>query len=158
DPARRRQKRLTNAGLATTVLGSRLPTTRAVARNAPAPPRPSPGPVVRPPAWTDAACYPSPRVQIRPPCHGDLPSQGERVMTQPVTGQDDPAHFRRPSRRTFLHVGFLGGLGLTLEQFFRLQAAQANTPGAPKEGKAASVIHIFLPGGIAHQDSFDPKP
>jgi len=79
-------------------------------------------------------------------------------VTKPVSWQDDPAHFRRPSRRTFLHVGFLGGLGLTLEQFFRLQAAQANTPGAPKEGKAASVIHIFLPGGIAHQDSFDPKP
>ena len=27
-----------------------------------------------------------------------------------------------------------------------------------KEGPAKSVIHIFLPGGIAHQESFDPKP
>jgi len=27
-----------------------------------------------------------------------------------------------------------------------------------KEGKALSVIHIFLPGGIAHQETFDPKP
>ena len=26
------------------------------------------------------------------------------------------------------------------------------------EGKAKSVIHVYLPGGMAHQDSFDPKP
>ncbi len=69
----------------------------------------------------------------------------------------------RPDRRSFLHVGVVGGLGLTLDQFFRLQAAQAadapaapgaNAPGSP----AQSIIHIFLPGGMAHQDSWDPKP
>jgi hypothetical protein len=27
-----------------------------------------------------------------------------------------------------------------------------------KEGAAKSLIHIFLPGGMAHQESFDPKP
>ncbi|HAV33630.1 MAG TPA: DUF1501 domain-containing protein, partial [Planctomycetaceae bacterium] len=27
-----------------------------------------------------------------------------------------------------------------------------------KEGSAKSVIFIFLPGGMAHQESFDPKP
>lgn len=53
-----------------------------------------------------------------------------------------------------LQVGFLSGLGLTLGDYFRLQAAEP----APTEGKAKSVIHIFLPGGIAHQESFDPKP
>jgi uncharacterized protein (DUF1501 family) len=80
-------------------------------------------------------------------------------MSKPVTWQDDPAHFRRPSRRSFLQVGVIGGLGLSLDQFFRLQSAQAaGKPGAPKEGKATSVIHIFLPGGIAHQDFVDPKP
>ncbi|MFO0878088.1 MAG: DUF1501 domain-containing protein [Gemmataceae bacterium] len=79
-------------------------------------------------------------------------------MSKPVTWQDDPANFRRPSRRQFLTVGAVGGLGLTLDQFFRLQAAQANTPGGPKEGTAKSIIHIFLPGGIAHQDFLDPKP
>jgi hypothetical protein len=26
------------------------------------------------------------------------------------------------------------------------------------EGPAKSVIHIYLPGGMAHQESFDPKP
>jgi hypothetical protein len=79
-------------------------------------------------------------------------------MSKVVGWNDDPAHFRTPSRRGFLQVGLLGGLGLTLEQFFRLQALQASTPGAPKEGPAKSVIHIFLPGGIAHQDFVDPKP
>ncbi len=70
---------------------------------------------------------------------------------------EDPAHFRRPTRRAFLHVGLAGTLGLTLDQFFRLEALD----GARADGKPApaqSLIHIFLPGGIAHQDSFDPKP
>ena len=63
------------------------------------------------------------------------------------------------SRRTFLHVGMIGGLGLTLENFFRMRQARAEEKGAPaKEGPAKSVIHIFLPGGMAHQDTFDPKP
>jgi hypothetical protein len=81
-------------------------------------------------------------------------------MPSKVTGtwHDDPAHFRRPSRRNFLHVGLVGALGLTLDDFFRLRAAAAETKAAGKEPKAQSLIHIFLPGGIAHQDSFDPKP
>ncbi len=29
---------------------------------------------------------------------------------------------------------------------------------APIAAKADSIIHIFLPGGIAHQETFDPKP
>ena len=41
------------------------------------------------------------------------------------TWHDDPAHFRRPTRRTFLHVGLVGALGLSLDQFFRLQARAA---------------------------------
>jgi hypothetical protein len=64
-------------------------------------------------------------------------------------------------RRSLLQVGFLGGLGLTLDQFFRMQTAQAAdvAPQAAKKGpKAEACIHIFLPGGIAHQESFDPKP
>ena len=67
----------------------------------------------------------------------------------------------RPDRRSFLHVGVVGGLGLTLDQFFRLQAAQAaDAPnqGADARSPAQSIIHIFLPGGMAHQDSWDPKP
>jgi hypothetical protein len=72
-----------------------------------------------------------------------------------------PSHFRSPTRRGFLTVGAIGALGLTLDDFFRLRAraADAAAPAAAKkEPKAQSVIHIFLPGGMAHQDSFDPKP
>ncbi|MBX9582605.1 MAG: DUF1501 domain-containing protein [Gemmataceae bacterium] len=68
-------------------------------------------------------------------------------------------------RRSFLHVGFLGGLGLSLDQYLRLTAARAAEPNgqappaaAPKGPKAEACIHIFLPGGMAHQESFDPKP
>jgi uncharacterized protein (DUF1501 family) len=81
-------------------------------------------------------------------------------MQRPIQGTwyDDPAHFRRPSRRAFLHVGVIGALGLTLDDFFRLQARAESKTGEKKEGPAKSIIHIFLPGGMAHQESFDPKP
>ena len=80
-------------------------------------------------------------------------------MQPKVTGtwHDDPAHFQRPTRRSFLYVGFVGGLGLTLDSFFRLQA-RADTKAGGKEPQAKSIIHIFLPGGMAHQDTFDPPP
>lgn len=63
-------------------------------------------------------------------------------------------------RRGFLTVGSIGGLGLSLGDFFRLQAARADAnPGkAPREAPAKSVIYIYLPGGYAHQETFDPKP
>jgi hypothetical protein len=75
------------------------------------------------------------------------------------TWLDDPAHFRRPSRREFLYVGLVGGLGLTLPGFLKLQHAQAAMKQYDStEGPAKSLIHIFLPGGMAQQESFDPKP
>jgi hypothetical protein len=39
-----------------------------------------------------------------------------------------------------------------------MKAAAEMKTYASVEGKAKSVIHIFLPGGMAHQESFDPKP
>ncbi len=70
----------------------------------------------------------------------------------------DPAHVR-PNRREFLFVGLVGGLGLTLPEFLRLQSAQAATPAATAgKARAQSIIHIFLPGGLSAQESFDPKP
>ena len=77
---------------------------------------------------------------------------------RPIAWNDDPAHFRVPSRRTFLQVGAATGLGLTLDGFLRNQARADLKHYETKEGKAKSVIHIFLPGGSAHQDSWDPKP
>jgi uncharacterized protein (DUF1501 family) len=65
----------------------------------------------------------------------------------------------RTSRRGFLTVGAIGGLGLTLSDWFKLQAARAEQKHYDFiEAKAKSVIHIFLPGGLAQQESFDPKP
>src|SRR6187402_2054821 len=62
-------------------------------------------------------------------------------------------------RRTFLTVGAVGGLGLSLADLFRAQKAQADLKNYDFiPAKAQSVIHVFLPGGMAHQESFDPKP
>jgi len=77
----------------------------------------------------------------------------------PGTWTADPSHFRRPNRRDFVAAGFLGGLGLTLGQMLTLEATQAAEPGAKKPtAKAKSVIHVYLQGGFAHMDSYDPKP
>jgi hypothetical protein len=65
----------------------------------------------------------------------------------------------RPSRRDFLHVGFAGGIGISLADFFRMEKAQADLKNyETKEGTAKSVIFIYLPGGCAHQETWDPKP
>ncbi|MCX5662444.1 MAG: DUF1501 domain-containing protein [Planctomycetota bacterium] len=80
----------------------------------------------------------------------------------------DPAHFRKPTRREFLYVGFLGGLSLTLGDVLRAEAQTKSSTVAggaagpeaemvSKEGVAKSVIQIFLPGGMSAQESFDPK-
>ena len=75
-----------------------------------------------------------------------------------VTWNDDPAHFRKPARREFLRVGVIGSLGLTLGDFFKLSARADQKHHESKEGPAKSVIQIVLPGGMAHQESWDPKP
>jgi uncharacterized protein (DUF1501 family) len=59
------------------------------------------------------------------------------------------------NRRNFLHVGAVGALGLTLDSYLRLRAAE---PAEKKKPKAEACIHIFMPGGMAHQESWDPKP
>ena len=62
-------------------------------------------------------------------------------------------------RRSFIQVGILGGVGLTLADLLRAGEVR-NTGGMPRkaEGKAKSVIQIILPGGLAAQESWDPKP
>jgi Protein of unknown function (DUF1501) len=65
--------------------------------------------------------------------------------------------WRPLNRRGFLTVGSMG-MGLSLGDFFRLRARSELKTYAPIKAKADSVIHIFLPGGIAHQETFDPKP
>jgi hypothetical protein len=55
-------------------------------------------------------------------------------------------------RREFLYAGLFGGLGLSMGDVFKLQAESTINP------KAQSVIHIYLPGGAAAQETWDPKP
>lgn len=69
---------------------------------------------------------------------------------------NDPAHGDPRSRREFLKIGVLGGLGLTLGDYFMLRNASADD--APAQPAAQSVIFIYLGGGMSHIDSFDPKP
>ena len=69
-----------------------------------------------------------------------------------------PAPYR-VNRRGFLTAGAVAGLGIHLGDFFALQQAQAasNLYTTPPV-RAKSVIHIFLEGGMAAQESWDPKP
>lgn len=61
------------------------------------------------------------------------------------------------TRRNFMTVGALGGL--TLADLLRMRSVYGDQKSYDFiEAKAESVIHIFLPGGMAHQESFDPKP
>lgn len=74
---------------------------------------------------------------------------------QPGTWAADPAHFARQSRRDLIRVGVLGGLGLTLGDVLRLEAAEP--AGKKPEAKAKSVIHVYLQGGFPHMDSFSTR-
>ncbi len=67
-------------------------------------------------------------------------------------------HQANRSRRGFLQVGAVAGLGLTLGDYLRLTAHGEQKHYESKEGTAKSVIHIYLPGGSAHQETWDPKP
>lgn len=53
------------------------------------------------------------------------------------------------NRRNFLISGSL--FGLTIPDVLKAQYGNNNA-------KAKNIIHIYLPGGISHQESFDPKP
>ncbi len=62
------------------------------------------------------------------------------------------------ARRDFLRAGSLGFLGMNLATTLRLEAAAAEAkPGAPKGGKAKSCILLWLEGGPAQMDTWDPK-
>src|SRR5436305_1106344 len=57
------------------------------------------------------------------------------------------------TRRDFVKVGVLGGMGLSLVNYLRTAAA-----GELQTGKARSAIFIYLGGGPSHMDTFDLKP
>jgi hypothetical protein len=57
------------------------------------------------------------------------------------------------SRRDFLRIGALGGLGLTLPGLLQSEARAGR-----HRSRAKSVVLVYLGGGLSHHDSFDPKP
>src|SRR5437588_213170 len=61
----------------------------------------------------------------------------------------------RLHRRDLLQVGGLYGLGLFLPDLFR---SQALAKSAGTFGRAKSVIMLYLHGGHAQQETWDPKP
>jgi uncharacterized protein (DUF1501 family) len=63
----------------------------------------------------------------------------------------------RPDRRDFLRLGIATGAGLVFGEWPAALRAEQKVY-AVTEGTAKAVIQIFLPGGIAHQDTWDPKP
>jgi Protein of unknown function (DUF1501) len=81
-------------------------------------------------------------------------------MTHPDAGAPGCDDFRRAarlSRRRLLTVGGLTGLGLVLPDYFRLRG-EARPAAKGTFGRARSVIMLYLHGGHAQQETFDPKP
>ena len=75
------------------------------------------------------------------------------------TGNHSNLFTTSQGRRDFLQVGAMAGLGLTLPQLLKLEAAQLAMPAVETFSPiASSIIHIFLPGGLAQHESWDPKP
>ncbi len=65
------------------------------------------------------------------------------------------------TRRTAVQAGAVGLLGLGMNHLDPLRAMgkeQAAPERLGPNGKARSVIYLFLSGGLAHIDSFDMKP
>ena len=60
----------------------------------------------------------------------------------------------RRSRRDFLKIGALTGVGLSLSSLLK---AEADSP-TRSPARARSVILVYLGGGLSHHDSFDLKP
>lgn len=75
------------------------------------------------------------------------------------TGNHSNLFTTRQGRRDFLQVGAMAGLGITLPQLLQLQAADLSMPAVESyKAVAKSIIHIYLPGGMAQHESWDPKP
>ncbi|MBI3860782.1 MAG: DUF1501 domain-containing protein [Planctomycetia bacterium] len=65
------------------------------------------------------------------------------------------------NRRGLLKIGSLSLAGAAMPGLFRAPSAQAATVSGPPpaaNGKARSVIFLWMGGGVTHIDSFDPKP
>ena len=70
------------------------------------------------------------------------------------TGGDSGPIHPVPTRRVALQAGAVGLLGLGTAELNLLRAAGPTGARAP----ARAVIYVFLSGGLAQHESFDPKP
>lgn len=70
-----------------------------------------------------------------------------------------PAYCDGVDRRGFLRVGSLAGLGMAdILRWQRLSAAESAVNAAIPSRRDINCIFIFIIGGMAHQDLWDPKP
>ena len=80
-------------------------------------------------------------------------------MENPINGCTDFPQQQRSTRRDFLRVGSLTIGGLCLGDMLRIESAKAEQKFyESKENTARSVIQIVCQGGIAAQESWNPKP
>src|SRR5687768_7025166 len=61
------------------------------------------------------------------------------------------------SRRSFLQVGALGGLGVTLPLALAAKQARADSQ-RPSPSDSVNCILVWARGGTSHHDTLDPKP
>src|SRR5262245_50778899 len=86
-----------------------------------------------------------------PPSRQHHPTPQVSAMLELATGRSSDC--TGLTRRSFLRVGGLATLGLSLPAYLRLQAAQP-----ARSRKSISCILLWMQGGPSHHDSFDPKP
>lgn len=80
-------------------------------------------------------------------------------MIDVVLGKQNHRLCNGVSRRSFLRIGALAPVGLSLANLFSIEQALASDPAAaPAAARAKSIILVFLGGGISHHDTFDMKP
>ncbi len=78
-----------------------------------------------------------------------------------MANRDGCRQFRQQrslTRRELLSLGAAGGLGLSLPDWFRLQAAATQPAQTASFGAAKRVIFLFLHGGHPQHETWDPKP
>ena len=76
----------------------------------------------------------------------------------PTSQTSDSAQHPTFSRRFALQAGAVGLLGLGTDHLAALRSATASDGSATSHSPARAVIFIFLSGGLAQHESFDPKP